>query len=346
MIAARDAADRVAETISSRHFLLGEQLKNSEFAIANENNDEDSEIGGNSDALVYVSYCIGCTFGRWDFRYATGMNEVSLNDDPFAALPRIAPGAWVGGLDGFPLFLVDDETHEMDSLAKIRYVMSEIWGDRAEQVEIEACELLNVRSLRDYFGKPNGFFADHLAMYSRSRRQAPIYWPLSTKSGSLTVWVYYHRLDQNTLPRLITEVLDPKLRQINEQLASMAGQSRGTERRLELEALALEVSEMKTAFQGLIDRGYRPNLNDGVLITACPLSDYFRLPKWQKELKTCWKELERGDYDWAHLAMSMWPERVLKACAKDRSIAIAHGREDLCPAEAPRASRGRRNKST
>ena len=40
-------------------------------------------------------------------------------------------------------------------------------------------------------------------------------------------------------------------------------------------------------------------------------------------------KLEEGEYDWAHLAASMWPDRVLRKCHQDRSLAIAHGVEDL-----------------
>ena len=75
---------------------------------------------------------------------------------------------------------------------------------------------------------------------------------------------------------------------------------------------------------------YKPNLNDGVLITAAPLWRLFRLPKWRKDLKKCWEQLEAGDFDWAHLAYSIWPKRVQEKCKKDRSLAIAHGLEHLC----------------
>jgi len=50
---------------------------------------------------------------------------------------------------------------------------------------------------------------------------------------------------------------------------------------------------------------------------------------WQKELKATWDVLCEGDYDWAHLAMHLWPERVVPKCATDRSLAIAHGLEDV-----------------
>jgi len=45
--------------------------------------------------------------------------------------------------------------------------------------------------------------------------------------------------------------------------------------------------------------------------------------------KTTWTKLQKGDYDWAHLAMSYWPERVREKCKTDKSLAIAHGLESL-----------------
>ena len=36
----------------------------------------------------------------------------------------------------------------------------------------------------------------------------------------------------------------------------------------------------------------------------------------------------KGDYDWAHLAFHLWPERVIPKCTTDRSLAIAHGLEE------------------
>jgi len=69
-----------------------------------------------------------------------------------------------------------------------------------------------------------------------------------------------------------------------------------------------------------------------------------RLPKWQKDLKACWEKLEKGDYDWAHLAHSIWPNRVEDVCKHDRSIAIAHNLEHLCNIEPPKpkARRGKK----
>ena len=56
---------------------------------------------------------------------------------------------------------------------------------------------------------------------------------------------------------------------------------------------------------------------------------------WQKECRAVWDKLVAGDYDWAHLAMHFWPARVVPKCAKDRSLAIAHGLEEVFWEEDP-----------
>jgi len=75
---------------------------------------------------------------------------------------------------------------------------------------------------------------------------------------------------------------------------------------------------------------WKPDLNDGVQITAAPLWKLFQHKAWQKKLKETWESLEKGDYDWAHLACSIWPDRVLNKCHQDRSLAIAHDVDDVC----------------
>ena len=75
---------------------------------------------------------------------------------------------------------------------------------------------------------------------------------------------------------------------------------------------------------------WNPNLDDGVVLNFAPLWRLVPQHKpWQKELKSTWDALCAGKYDWAHLAMHLWPERVVPKCATDRSLAIAHGLEDV-----------------
>ena len=208
-------------------------------------------------------------------------------------------------------------------------------------LEHEACELLGVPNLREWFRRPAGFFADHLTRYSKSRRQAPIYWPLSTAGGRYTLWLYYHRLTPDTLYKCLQQFVVPKLADVEKELthlrtvlAANEGGAKERDRLEELEDLRRELIELRTELE-LWAPKWKPNLNDGVLITAAPLWKLFRLPKWQKDLKACWQELEKGDYDWSHLAYSLWPDRVREKCKADRSLAIAHGLEEICEVKAP-----------
>jgi hypothetical protein len=92
---------------------------------------------------------------------------------------------------------------------------------------------------------------------------------------------------------------------------------------------------------------WKPNLNDGLTLTMAPL--WRLVPQhaaWQKELKTNWDELAAGRYDWAHIAMHLWPERVVLKCATDRSLAIAHGLEDVFWVEGKDGKWGLREKPT
>ena len=218
-----------------------------------------------------------------------------------------------------------------------------------ESIIAEACEILGVPSLREYFRKPSAFFADHLKRYSKSRRQAPIYWPLSTASGGYTLWIYYHRLTPDTLYKCLRQFIEPKIEDVTKQIGHLRhlldsgeGTSKTRHQLDELEVLETELKEMRAELEHWAPR-WKPNLNDGVLITACPLWRLFRLPKWRRDLEACWKSLEAGDYDWAHLAYTLWPDRVREKCKTDRSLAIAHDLEDICTVKAPE-KKGRKAK--
>lgn len=246
---------------------------------------------------------------------------------------------------------MDDPGHPLDIERRVREAIEVIWKDRADAIEHEACEILGVRTLRDYFRKPTGFFADHLKRYSKSRRQAPIYWPLSTASGSYTLWIYYHRLNDQTLFQCVNEFVKPKLEEIRrdvERLQAKLGDAGTAKERQQLQDsqdLLAELTEFHDELLRVAGLPYKPNLNDGVIITASPLWKLFRLPKWQKDLKACWDALSKGEYNWAHLAYTIWPDRVKEACKKDRSIAIAHGLEGLCDVKAPEKKAKREKQS-
>lgn len=246
--------------------------------------------------------------------------------------------------------LVDDPGLEVegpaqaDLVRRLREALALLYCERAVEIEAELCGVLGVGELRDYLRRPTAFFADHLSRYSRSRRKAPIYWPLSTESGSYTVWIYYPRLSADTLYRAVTEHLEPKLTRVSQCLAQVEGRQREADGReaarlaqevSELVALRDEIRDLREEFLRVAHLPYRPNLDDGVQITAAPLWRVFRHKPWCKTLEDTWKALKKGDYDWAQLAYAIWPDRVREKCKTDRSLAIAHGLEEVFEATEP-----------
>jgi hypothetical protein len=253
--------------------------------------------------------------------------------------------------------LVDDpgpdgvHSHQDDIIRHIYDVLANLIDQDSDEVEEEICKILGVRNLREYFRRPSAFFADHLARYSRSHRQAPIYWPLATASGSYTLWIYYNRLTSDTLFTTINRYVEPKITEIQRKIGELerrlteltgreAARLRG-----EIEdayTLLEELQDLRAELQRVVALPYRPDLNDGVIINAAPLHRLFRFPKWAKDTKACWEKLQRGEYDWAHLAYTLWPDRVREKCRTDRSLAIAHDLEHLY-VEQPTIARRKRS---
>jgi len=280
-----------------------------------------------------MSWSVGVAFGRFDWRLATGERDAPPEPDPFDPLPAKSPGMLPDGAAPFhqhPCILVDDQGHPHD----LAHLIDEVLG----RVNVAVPDDVRRWLQRD-------FFPFHLQRYSKSRRKAPIYWPLATSSGGYTLWLYYPSLDSQTLYTGVNDFVEPKLKQVGSDLAALrnkaAARSRDDERRFEsLQTLELELIDLRDTLLQLAPN-YKPNHDDGVQITAAPLWPLFRHKPWQKVLKETWEKLSKGDYDWAHLAMSYWPERVREKCKTDKSLAIAHGLEDLYsePAAKPKKTR-------
>ncbi|TNE93614.1 MAG: type II restriction endonuclease subunit M [Gammaproteobacteria bacterium] len=284
--------------------------------------DEDGEVEADvpsTDGLL--SWAVGVAFGRFDLRIATGERALPPEPEPFDPLPSKSPGMLPEGTKAFFThdgILVDEQGHSHDLVHVVEEVLSRVNAPVPDD-------------LRRWLRKE--FFAFHLKLYSKSRRKAPIYWPLATASGSYTLWMYYPSLSSQTLYKAINDFIEPKLKQVGRDLNVLrdkgANRSRDDERQFEaLQAIELELMELRDTLLKLAPN-YNPNHDDGVQISAAPLWPLFQHKPWQKVLKDTRGKLEKGDYDWAHLAMSYWPERVREKCKTDKSLAIAHGLEVL-----------------
>lgn len=282
-----------------------------------------------------LSYIVGIVFMRWDISIAKGdrtpqefySNEL-FDELPWPQFAKL--NISIKNLNS-PIF-TNDEGNRFDLFNNVRQIIDEIWGDQASNIEQEISSALEITSLRDYLTINIFFFNDHYTRYSRNRRFAPIFWPLSTFSESYTLWVYYPRLTDQTLFTCVNDFVDPKHKQISAETTRLRlKKDRSAAEETELEHLTDLERELKDFRAELLRVAafWKPNLNDGVRITAAPLWKLFQHKPWQKKLKQTWEKLEAGEYDWAHMAYSTWPERVSEKCKTDKSLAIAHELEHL-----------------
>lgn len=280
-------------------------------------------------AQEIVMELVGMAFGRWDADYATGMKAVPAFGDVFDALPFMPVVSRDSNEASFAIpedgILSMDADSPLSLTTHVRDVMRYIWDERADDIEYELCQLIGCKSLQIYLESPTGFFDYHFKRYTKSRRKAPIYWPLSSEDGSLTYWVYYPKLNQNTLHSLIL-----KLRDENERLHSQIASTTDKAQQTLLRGRQQQVEGMMDELNNIINAGYKPNHDDGVPVTSCPLVKLIAHRGWKQECTENWGDLQKGEYDWSHLAMSMFPARVIQKAKKDWCLALTHGLEHLC----------------
>ena len=139
------------------------------------------------------------------------------------------------------------------------------------------------------------FFRNHLARYSKSRRKAPIYWPLAVPSRNWGIWVY--------APRALTrDAVCSRRRGARVAKRSPPRPSGGSRRsgtraepdgaleryRTALgseEALAEELATFRSEAERIAGLGWEPDLDDGIILCAAPLAPSFLARRGQKAAK-------------------------------------------------------------
>lgn len=307
-----------------------------------------NEIDKKTMAQEMVMELVGMAFGRWNTAFAKGEKAIPAFGDVFDALPFMpvvsqgeepCPAQLAVPSDGI---MTNEEESPLCLASHVREVMIWLWGDRADDMEYELCQLIGCKSLQAYLSSPTGFFDYHFKRYTKSRRKAPIYWLLASEDGTVDYWIYYPKLNKNTLPQLIIQ-----LREKGEQLrtrlnAALAAHDKTQETQVRAEQE--QVEGMMEKLNRIIEAGYVPNHDDGVPVTAAPLQHLAASRLWRTECEKNMEILAKGDYDWSHLAMSMYPARVAQKAKKDWCMALTHGLEHICENK-PKEKKTRKKKA-
>ncbi len=295
--------------------------------------DEDSEdeAAPRSTAAptqALLSWSIGVVLGRFDIRLATRELPVPELGEPFDPLPIYSPGMLQEIPVDYPVYidadgiLVDDETHSDDIVRRVRDVLTLLWKDRAGAIEQEACEILGVKSLREYIAKSGkgGFFDDHIKRYSKSRRKAPIYWLLQSSRKNYALWLYYHRLDKDMLFKALENYVRPKIQREENRLAELRqkkaalGDSGGKEAKNldrdidRADSFLSELIDFREKLERAATLYIEPDLNDGVVLNIAPL---WELVPWS-EAKKYWDELVKGSYEWSSIGKQLREKNMIR----------------------------------
>jgi hypothetical protein len=273
------------------------------------------------------SYVLGVIFGRWDVRLAlaeTGSAKKTPLPINYPGLPE-SQLRYVGNnpdinTEEYPFqiepdgVVVDDCDHQNDLVRRTRAVIELIWKDRADRIEEEACHILGIKDIRDYFRKlgKNAFWDDHISRYSKSRRKAPIYWLLQSSKKSYAIWLYYHRLDKDLLFKALVNYVEPKIRLESSRLDALHRQkSAADESGKEAKRYGTEVERQEDLLSELRDFEDKlrraanlhlvPDLNDGIVLNIAPL---WELVPW-KEAKNYWEELLQGEHEWSSIGKQL-----------------------------------------
>ena len=269
-----------------------------------------------SDKPNDLSWAVGVAFGRFDIK-AAGNDGEQFKPKPFDEIPNRQPGA----LNDSPPYnhnngiLVSDFGGDNELPALVESIINEVGGSYTVDI-------------KKWLDKE--FFPFHLKMYTKSRRQAPIYWPIQVKDSSYTLWIYYHSINDQTLFSCVNDYIDPKNESIQKNLdVLMSKNNKSNEDQVHIESLVSLGEGLRNLREEIlkIAEFWKPSLEDGVEISAAPLWPLIQYKPWRKRLKKTWDDMQKGKYDWSHMAFCFWPERVVASCCEDHSLAIAHNLE-------------------
>ena len=205
------------------------------------------------DMQSFVSYAVGCMFGRY-----------SLNYEGLA----YAGGEWDESRystfktdDDNVIPVLDDEWFSDDIVARFKEFVKVVFGSDTYDANLRYVEKALGRSLRDYFTKD--FYQNHLKIYQKR----PIYWMFSSPGGSFNALVYLHRYNRNTVDVVLKYLRDYKTK-IRAQIAVLKGNNDAQSVRdlMKYEKIDKDLDEYEQILYSLALKHVDLNLDDGVKV--------------------------------------------------------------------------------
>ena len=218
------------------------------------------------DVRSFISYAVGCMFGRYSPTY-----------DGLA----YAGGTWDDGkyniykpdADGI-IPICDDEYFEDDMMGRFVEFVRVVYGDGSLEDNLRfIANALGGKGqpkevIRNYF--LNDFYADHCKIYQKR----PIYWLFdSGKKNGFKCLIYLHRYQPDTIARIRTDYVheqqaryDTAEKELEQRVAKASGSERVklSNQWKKIHAQTQEIHEYEEKIHSLADRMIKLDLDDGV----------------------------------------------------------------------------------
>jgi hypothetical protein len=243
-----------------------------------------------------ISFLVGCAFGRWK---ATSLDAVGrMFADAWEPMPARSPA--MDSLCGSPYLLRGGRGPGSLRDAILEGVLGDANDSRLEAALEADLRAVKAPDLETYLA--GRYFKDHLHLYSKSSRKAPIYWKLGVPSGAWHVWLYYPRLCREALFAVVSAAQEEGRRAVKllEQFQRATEFDRDTQTRIEaLEVLSQEMAEFERCASDIAQCGWEPDLDDGVVLNSAPLEAMISDDTWRREILKEKEKLQSGGYPWS-----------------------------------------------
>ena len=314
-------------------------------------------------AFKDLSWAIGVLLGRFDSQTG-GLVEMAderrkeqgLEVDPAAPKAHDHGLIYLSALDEWDnLDRNTDSNKGQTCLSTLKSILTYKWGQaKAEELweEIEAALVLDCRTdwtptqlskknLNDWIRTKA--FGMHESIYQKR----PIYFPLVSDKKNFFLWINIHKWHDGTLNAVQANYLNPDISTLEARIGRLREDVQKSSDPKYVNAMEKDISQLALLLEELLNFANKVNqlatvgpapdmterkvpyvmdLDDGVMVNSSALWELVN-PLW-KDPKKWWVSLSqpkgKNDFDWSHLAMRYWPDRVMGKVKKDPSLAVAH----------------------
>lgn len=268
------------EIIINTTYLNKYNLNHEVISEYEENDITISKASLHRDVISFISYAVGCMFGRYSLDtiglcYAGGVWDSSKYKSFIPDTDNIIP-------------ICDDDYFDDDIVGKFVDFVRKVYGEETLEENLRfVADALGGKGtsrdvIRNYF--LNDFFADHCSTYSvTGSGKRPIYWLFSSgKKNGFKALIYMHRYQPDLLARMRTDYVHEQQERYRTQLQMLeiSAQSAAPSERVKLNKQitklkdqALEIQKYEEKIHHLADQMISIDLDDGVKVNYAKFQD-------------------------------------------------------------------------